>query len=313
MKFDWVIDRCDTFLKANPTGVIVVLGPTASGKTSLSILIAKHLKNAEIINADSRQIYSGLPILTAVPTEEERQGVPHHLFESISPENPINVSQWKEMAEEKISEIQKRKNVAIICGGTGLWVNSLTKNFSLGVEPDEAFREKMQKKSNEELWELLKQTDPEACKALHKNNKKYVIRALEICKAKGNKSENAKEGTPSYSFLMIGITYPREQLYARIHARNEIMLKNSVVDEVREFLHQHPDMPKMDSVFISHGVPEISAYLKGVISLDEAKEKMMKITRNYAKRQLTWWRRDNRVVWISGETGEKVDIQEKQW
>lgn len=313
MKFQSVFEKSKQFIQENPHGVIIVVGPTASGKTSLSIAIAKQLERGEIINADSRQIYSGLPILTAVPTKEERENIPHHLFETILPENPINVSQWKEMTEHTIKEIQTRGNIPILCGGTGLWINSLTKNFSLGVEPNEAFRNSMEKKSNEELWELLKKKDPVACHNLHKNNKKYVIRALEICEAKGKKSEVAVEGIAPFEYLIIGITHPREILYARIEARNEIMLKEGVIEEVRTFLQAHPDIPKIDSVFISHGVPEISAYIKGEISLEDAKNKIIQITKNYAKRQLTWWRRDKRVLWVSGQTGEWIDIGGKEF
>lgn len=313
MKFSAVYSLVHDFVAKNPNGVVVVVGPTASGKTSLSIEIAKFLSSAEIINADSRQIYSGLPILTAVPTDIERAGVPHHLFETIIPENPINVSQWKDMAEACIAEIQKRGNTAIICGGTGLWINALTKNFSLGVGPSEEFRTKMHQKTNDELWELLMAKDPESAKSLHKNNTKYVIRALEICEEKGSKSLFATAKDPLYPFLLIGITHPRTMLYQRIEERNTIMLSQGVVEEVQNFLSLHPNTPSMDSAFISHGVPEIKAYLAGDVSLDAAKETMIRITKNYAKRQLTWWRRDARVHWINGQDGNYIDIKDKQW
>lgn len=319
----------EDFFIQNPKGVFVVVGPTASGKTGLAIKIAKFLEksknlntSAEIINCDSRQVYTDLPITVAAPTEEEKSGISHHLFEYLSPEKTQNVSEWREAAEQKILEIQSRGGLVILCGGTGLFVNSLSKNFSLSVPPNEKFRAKMSEFSGEELWEMLEEKDGEEAKKLSPNNKKYVLRALEIFEEKGKKSKVMIQQEPKFKFCFVGITHPRQKLYERINRRNDLMIEAGFLEEVQKFLEKYPNIPEQDGAFIAHGIPEAMDYLSAQNSeknsdeelrlmLENMKNKMKQHTRNYAKRQLTWWRKDERVRWVSGETGEDISLTDE--
>ena len=312
----------DFFLK-HPKGVFVVTGPTASGKTGLAIQIAQSLGDAEIINSDSRQVYKDLHITVAAPSESEKSGIPHHLFEYLSPEKTLNVSEWRQSAEEKIKEIHSRGKKVILCGGTGLFINAISKNFSLSVPPNQKFRDKMSTFSGEELWDMLNKKDPVEAKKLSPNNKKYVLRALEIFEAKGKKSEVMTIKKPKFKFCFLGITHPRKKLYERINSRNDIMIKSGFLEEVQKFLEKYPNIPKTDGAFIAHGIPEAIQYLSAKNSgkshkeleemLEYMKDKMKQHTRNYAKRQLTWWRKDERVRWVSGETGEEIFITNPEY
>ncbi len=301
----------EEFFATHPKGVFVVVGPTASGKTGLAIRIAQHFKNAEIINCDSRQVYTDLTITVAAPTKEEKQNIPHHLFEYLSPEKTQNVSEWRTEAEQKILEIQSRGNRVILCGGTGLFVNSLSKNFSLSVPPNEEFRAKMQEFSEKELWEKLNKKDPKEAEKIPKENKKYVIRALEIFEHKGKKSEVMTTQKPKFEFGFVGITHPRDILYSRINERNEIMCEQGFVEEIQKFLEKYPNIPELDGAFIAHGVPEVMRFFAGEMTMDEVKEKMKQHTRNYAKRQLTWWRKDPRVRWICGTKNTEISLSDE--
>ncbi len=310
--------------------ILVITGPTASGKTGVSIKIAQFFQQnnitAEIINADSRQIYTDLPITVAVPTLEEREGIAHYLFEYVSPNKTYNVAEWRDDALQKIKEINSRGNVVIFCGGTGLWIDAITKNYTLGVAPNEEFRKKYEKKSLEDLYLELLEKDEAQAKILGKN-KKYLIRALEICEEFGNKTEYAVESKSEYEFFMLGVTWEREKLYDRINKRNEIMFNDGFLEEADAFAKKYvtnipnpnteigykahaniTDINNNDCGFIAHGIPEYLQYRNNEISLDELKEKMKQHTRNYAKRQLTWWRKDKRVRFLNRETGEEIDI-----
>ena len=304
------------WLEKNKTGILVVTGPTASGKTGYAIKLAQFLGNTEIINADSRQIYTDLFLLTANPTKKEQENIPHHLFDFYSPEKTMNVSEWRDLALKKINEIHSRKKRVILCGGTGLWINALTKNFSLGVEPNAEFREKMNTKSGEELHALLQQKDPEEAKKLPPTNKKYLIRALEICETKGNKTSVSVETPPLYPSFIIATTHPRQTLYNRINQRRDEMFTQGVLEEGEKFIKKYPDAPKNDSAFISHGIPEMITYFSGEKTpedLEYLQEKMAQNTRHYAKRQLTWWRRDMRIHWVDMSEKSVMNIQDKKY
>ena len=322
--FAWVTE---SILKKN---IVVVTGPTASGKTGVSIQIAQFFQEngvgAEIINADSRQIYTDLPITVAVPTFDERNNIPHHLFEYVSPAKTYNVAEWKNDALEKIKEIHERGNVVIFCGGTGLWIDAITKNYTLGVPPNEEFRKTCEEKTIEELHtDLLKKDKKQA--AILGKNRKYLIRALEICEELGSKTEYAVESVPEYNFFMMGITWEREKLYSRINARNERMFSDGFLEEAdsfaKKYITNRPDKNTQkgykahtnttsinhnDCGFIAHGIPEYLQFRNDEISLKELKDKMKQHTRNYAKRQLTWWRKDKRVRFLNKETEEEVNI-----
>jgi len=313
--------------------ILVITGPTASGKTGVSIEIAQFFQEkgigAEIINADSRQIYTDLPITVAVPTFEERKNIPHHLFEYISPVKTYNVAEWKKDALEKIKEIHSRGNVVIFCGGTGLWLDSITKNYTLGVAPNEEFRKKCEEKTIEELYADLLEKDEAQANILGKN-RKYIIRALEICEELGTKTGYAVESEPEYEFFLMGITWEREKLYKRINERNEIMFADGFLEEADAFAKKYitnipdkntekgykahvntTDINTNDCGFIAHGIPEYLQYRNDEITLDELKDTMKQHTRNYAKRQMTWWRKDKRVRFLNKGTNEEVDVSEK--
>lgn len=307
------LDEIHSFWNQNPYGILVITGPTASGKTDIALDIAEYFGDVEIVNADSRQIYTDLSITTAVPTQKEKKNIPHHLFEYISPEYAYNVSEWRDDAREVVKKIHSRKKRVILCGGTGLWINAFTKNFSLGVVPDPAFRERMNKESPVDLFNLLEKKDPESAKVIGPKNKKYIIRALEICESKGKKTGVSTENPPEYQFFLMGTTWKRQCLYERINARTEKMFADGFLEEVQRFLQKYPESPVNDSAFIAHGIPEAIEYLNGERSILELKEKMKQNTRNYAKRQLTWWRKDSRVSFLDMETKEKIDLKNPEY
>ncbi|MBI5415157.1 tRNA (adenosine(37)-N6)-dimethylallyltransferase MiaA [Candidatus Peregrinibacteria bacterium] len=298
--------------KSSKPKILCIIGTTASGKTDLAVQIAKKY-NGEIVNADSRQMYRYMPIGTAAPTEEEKQGVPHHLFEFVDPSQEWNVAEWKPKAVEKIREILKRGNLPIFCGGTGLFINALTKNFTIpSIPPHPEFREEKEKKSVEELWKELMIKDPKSAEKILPSNKRYVIRALEILEFSGEKkSFVAGQNDSPYDAFLVGVTYPRKELYDRINARVEIMKKNGFLREVEALLQK--GYSEKNTALNAHGYPEAIRFLRNEISEKELWETMKKNTRNYAKRQLTWWRRDPRVYWFHSKTKIPLDIHSPEY
>lgn len=267
--------------------IIAICGPTASGKTSLSIALAKEI-DGEIISCDSMQIYRKMDIGTAKPTVKEMAGVKHHLIDIRDPGESFNVSDYKEEAERAIEDIQSRGKRAIFCGGTGLYLDAvLTANvFSSGAS-DEEYRASLEKIDNAELHRLLRECDPMSAEAIHQNNKKRVIRALEIFHATGiTKTEwdkrSREEGSVESKVFMLD--WPREMLYARIDRRVDIMLEEGLVEEARSLRSTYGKTAAQ-----AIGYKELDPYFDGLISLDEASENIKRATRNYAKRQLTWF------------------------
>ncbi len=283
--------------------VIVVAGPTASGKTSLGIQLAK-LYDGEVISADSMQIYKGLDITTAKPTKEEMCGVPHHLISVINQEDSFSVADYVKLAREKISEISSRNKLPIIVGGTGLYISSLIDNISFdNVITDDSVRQKLIEESkrigNEAMLEKLRQIDPETAEALHPNNITRIIRAIEVYEVSGIKfSENKVlsriEESP-YSACMIGLSFEdRQKLYDRINMRVDIMMKNGMLEETREVY----DSKHLKTAHQAIGYKELVPYFEGCTTLEECIDKIKQESRRYAKRQLTWFRRDKRINWI---------------
>ena len=285
------------FLKTAKNPLIVIVGATASGKTGLSIKIAKQF-NGEVISADSRQIFRKLNIGTAKVTEEEMAGIPHYGIDIRDPEEPFTVAEFKEYAFEKIKDILKRKKLPIMAGGTGLYVNAVTQGFTIPQVPaDWKLREELEKLSTEDLHQRLKDLDQKEAEKIHPNNRRYVIRAIEIAKNTNQKKSEImqKQGT-DFDVLILGVEVEREVLYERINQRVDQMFANGFVEEVQSLIKAGYDFKSQ--AFNSVGYPEVKAMLEGELSEEEAKELMKKNTRNYAKRQLTWWRKDERVVWI---------------
>lgn len=285
--------------------VIVIAGPTASGKTILSIELAKRL-NGEIISADSMQIYKHMDIGTAKPTIDEMQGIKHYLIDEVLPNEEFNVVKFKELAEKYIEEIIAKGKLPIIVGGTGLYISSLIDNINFSESQcNWELREELKKEAEEfgaeYLHDKLKQVDEEAANNIHPNNIKRVIRALEVY-AQTQKPisyhNEISRGVPSkYNFILIGLTMDRQYLYERINKRVDIMLKNGLLQEVKGLV----ELGFSDSITAMQGIgyKEILAYLEGKNSLDEAVEIIKRDSRRYAKRQLTWFRRIKEIKWFN--------------
>lgn len=275
--------------------VIVIVGPTAVGKTQLGIKLAQAF-NGEVINGDSMQVYKGLDIGTAKVTHEESEGVPHHLIDIKSPEDVYAVSDFKRDASEKISDIIRRGKLPIIVGGTGLYIESLLFNVSHGGEaqPNPDFREEMdafaRESGREALYALLKEKDPKAAESIHQNNVRRVIRALEVIHETGKKFsdyQDERKKEPLYDTFVIGLNTDRDVLYQRINKRVDLMLEEGLLEEVEGLYDTYPgDLQSKKGI----GYKEFSAYLDGREPLDSAVATVKQHSRNYAKRQLTWFR-----------------------
>ncbi|MBQ8435625.1 MAG: tRNA (adenosine(37)-N6)-dimethylallyltransferase MiaA [Oscillospiraceae bacterium] len=283
--------------------VIVVAGPTASGKTALGVEIAKAY-NGEVVSADSMQIYKGMDIATAKPTAEEMCGVPHHLIDFLERDKAFSVADYVELAGEKIRDISSRGKIPVIVGGTGLYISSLIDNIQFpDIKSDPQIRnrieEQMAEKGCEEVFEQLKQCDPETAAELHPNNTVRVIRALEVFEITGRKLSSFKEESrlvPSpYDALIFGLNFnDRQKLYDRINQRVDIMIENGLVNEAREVY----EAGEMKTAANAIGFKELIPYFENAAGLDECTEKIKQETRRYAKRQLTWFRKNAKIQWI---------------
>ena len=291
--------------------VIVIGGPTASGKSNLAVEKKKKI-NGEIISADSMQIYKEMTIGTAKPTIEEQEGIPHYLIDVVSPEETFNVTKYKELAEMAIEEILKKGKTPIIVGGTGLYVSTLINGIEFAeVGEDLVYREEMTKlaeeKSAEYIHNMLRKVDPDAADAIEVNNIRRVIRALEIYKLTGKtKTQLDKESRKElkYDYKVYGIETPREELYNRINVRVDKMFEDGLLEEVNAINTKY----KISSTAIQGlGYKEVIEYIDGKVSYEEMVEKLKMETRRYAKRQLTWFRREEKIVWYRlDEIVEKI-------
>lgn len=297
--------------------LLVISGPTAVGKTNISIKLAKIL-NGEIISADSMQIYKCMDIGSAKVTKEEMDGVPHHLIDVVMPDSEFTVSDFKEKAEEIIEDIYSRGKLPILAGGTGLYIDSLICNMSFteGVK-DEEYRNYLEtlskEKGNEYVHNMLKEVDKISAERIHFNNVKRVIRALEVYKTSGKPFSSFNAGdtlydTP-YDINYYVLTMDREKLYDRINLRVDIMMNKGLIEEVEALkaMGYTPDMQSMKGI----GYKEILYYLNGDITLDKSIELIKKGSRNYAKRQLTWFRKDPRVVYMNKDKLSEDEIINK--
>lgn len=282
--------------------LIVVAGPTASGKTSLAIELASRI-GGEIVNADSMQIYKYMDIGTAKPTAQERAAAVHHLIDFVDPGTSFSVADYCVLAHEVISDITSRGKYPIMSGGTGLYITSVVNDIDFEeAENDYELREHYTKiarqEGGERLIEILREFDPESAAVLHPNNIKRIVRAIEFFKTTGipisEHQRRTKQKKSRYFPIMLMPSRSRDELYARINKRVDIMFDEGLVDEVRSLtdMGYTRDMNSMQGI----GYKETIAYLSGECSLEEASEKIKQASRNYAKRQLTWFRRDERIV-----------------
>ena len=284
--------------------VVAVGGPTASGKTALSVALARAF-DGEIINADSMQIYKNLDVGTAKPSAEERQGIPHYLLDFLSPETPYSVADFTAAADPLIRDITARGRLPLVVGGTGLYITSLLSGMAFAPEKtDPAIRARLQARADTEggaaLYAELQRIDPDYAAQVHPNNLPRVIRALELFEATGRRmSDQRREARPAeapYHALCLCLTCrDRAVLYSRIDRRVDEMVENGVLDEARQ-VYDHRDAYRTAAQAI--GYKEFFPYFEGTANLTECTERLKQATRNYAKSQLTWFRRQNDVVWL---------------
>lgn len=272
------------------------MGPTASGKTALAIQTAK-TNNGEIISADSRLVYKGFDIATAKPTIEEREGIEHYLIDIVEPEFDYSVANFFDDAKAAIGKIVSKGKTPIVVGGTGLYFRILLEDFDMPrVEPDYDLRKELESIETDKLHEMLKELDPVSAEKIHFNNKVKIIRAIEVCKTLGQPhSKAAGKKEPEFDVEWIGLNPPdRAILYERINKRIDEMLEKGIVDETKKLLKKHGRITNFTNTI---GYQEILEYLDGKISIDEAVSNLKQNTRRYAKRQLTWFRRNQLINW----------------
>ena len=276
--------------------LIVILGPTASGKSALAIKLAKKFKG-EVVSADSRQIYQGMDIGTGKTTKKEMAGIPHHLLDVARPNQKFNAAIYKKLAVRAIKDIQRRGKMPFLVGGTGLYIQAVVDNIEFPkVPPQKKLRKELEKKSLKELFEIYKKLDTKGAKLLDKHNKRRLVRAIEVCKITGKPfSEQRKKGEPLFDILQIGIKLEKEKLKQKISQRIEKMFKMGLEKEVKELIKKYGfEIPPMQTI----GYQEWSAYLEGKIDKNELKQKIKTHTLQFAKRQMTWFKRDKRINWL---------------
>lgn len=291
-------------MRLQPNTLIVVVGPTASGKTALAIDLAKAV-NGEIVSADSMQIYEGMDIATAKPLPEELAVVPHHLIGFVPVETPFSVADYAVLARTAINEIMNRGKIPILCGGTGLYVKAIIDNvqYSETIPSDELLRERLrlfaEQKGNDALWKRLETIDPETARRIHPNNVGRVIRAIEVMEVSGrsireHEVDSRREPCP-YHVIELGLRYQdREKLYRRINQRVDKMVEMGLPEEVKTAREKGLTATAAQAI----GCKELYGWLDGDETLAEALERLKQSTRRYAKRQLTWFGADKRVHWI---------------
>lgn len=287
--------------------LIVITGPTAVGKTDLSIRLSKDI-NGEIISADSIQIYKYMDIGSAKVMPKEMNGVVHHLIDELYPDEEFNVYTFKKMANTAMDGIYNRGSVPVIAGGTGFYIQSVLYDINFDEEQgDKEYRHYLEKlaeeKGNEFVHNMLKEVDEEAANIIHMNNTKRVIRALEYYNETGKKfsqnNEEQRQNQSPYEFKYFVLNMDRDKLYERINMRVDMMIKAGLVEEVENLLKMgyHKDLNSMQGI----GYKEIVSYINGEMSLSDAIETLKQNTRHFAKRQLTWFRREKTVTWVNYE------------
>lgn len=270
--------------------VIAIAAPTATGKSKLAVELA-HKYDGEVVSADSRLVYKGFEIAVAKPTIEEREGIPHHVIDVVEPEINYTVANFYDDATKAINEIHERGKLPIIAGGTGLYFRILLEGFDLPrVEPNQELREELSNLELADLVGILRKLDEKTLENMVTPEKRKVIRAIEVCKGLGQPlSEVVCQKEVPYNVQWIGINIPREEIYERVNKRVDVMLEQGLIDETKALLAKHGRIPNFVKTI---GYQEILQYLDGEITLDRAIELIKQHSRNYAKRQLTWFRRN---------------------
>lgn len=298
--------------------VLVIAGPTASGKTGIAIELAKRL-DGEIVSADSMQIYKYMNIGTAKPTEEEKCGVLHYMMDFLEVGDKFSVAQYKDMAMKCIEDILSRGKVPIVVGGTGLYINSITEevNYNEKAEENSEIRSELEKEAmqygNQKLYDELKEIDPEACKRIHLNDTKRIVRALEVFRETGititEHQKMSKQNDKKYDYKIVGLYVEREELYERINKRVDLMVSQGLLKEAEDIIKMIENKGKLTS-FQAIGYKEFVPYFKGEIEFDEAVENVKRESRRYAKRQITWFKRTGGLKWFDIRNGIDKNIED---
>lgn len=292
------------------TPLIAIIGPTAVGKTAISLRLAREFRG-EIVSADSRQVYRWMDIGTAKPNAQERQCVPHHLLDAVNPGETFSLAEYQRLAYAAIAEIHARGNTPFLVGGTGLYVRAVLDGLAIPrVAPNPTRRAELEQVDAATLYTRLRELDPIAAERIDPRNKRRVIRAIEVCESAGKPiSELQSRAAPNYRILRIGLTMPREQLYERINTRVDQMIEGGFVDEVRGLLARGytAETPAMSGL----GYREIEQYLRGVISLDEAVRLLKRDTRRFVHHQYSWFRLgDTRIHWFDLSIAKYEEIRD---
>jgi len=291
--------------------IIVILGPTSSGKSEVAISLAQKF-DGEIISADSRQIYREMNIGTGKVTKAEQKLVHHWMLDIVSPKTDYSVAKYKKLAEKIMADILKRGKVPIICGGTGFWIKALVDDVDFPeVKPNLELRKRLEKESTKNLYKKLLKLDPERAKTIDEKNKVRLIRAIEICHAIGKVpkiSNKSSVNSSHYKFLQIGIDLPKEKLHENIHKRLEARFKKGMIKEVKN-LHSKFGVSWKRLEMFGLEYRYISQFLQNKLSLNEMKEKLFQESKDYAKRQMTWFKKDSRILWLKNYSAIEKSVQ----
>jgi len=297
--------------------LICIAGPTASGKTALSIALAKEL-DAEIVSCDSMQVYRRMDIGTAKPSPEEREGIPHHMLDVAEPDEDFSVSRYCAQADPSVEDIRRRGKTAIIVGGTGLYMDSLIKGNAFAPFPSTGMREMLEQKPIEQVYAQLQSVDPEAAARLHLSDKKRIIRAMEVYLETGQTITEHNRRTqaipPKYTPVWFALEdESRQALYDRIDRRVDVMLQQGLIKEIEDLLTS--GISAKCTAMQAIGYKEFIAALDGRITIEEAAAQVQQASRHYAKRQLTWFRRNSAIHWLrrkSGQTTGEILLEARQ-
>ena len=295
--------------------VIVIAGPTASGKTALGVQLAKKI-NGEVISADSMQIYKDMTIGTAKPVPEEMEGIPHHLIDFVYPNERYSVAEFKKDAENKIEDILSRGKMPIVVGGTGLYIDALVYGIEYPeFDVDEKLRKRLLKEAETQeglanLYEKAKKIDPDAIEKISKSDIKRITRIIEIYESTGKtKTEMEKisrQNGIKYNFKVFAINMDREKLYERINLRVDLMIEAGLIKEVEELVNKYDKFP---TAMQGLGYKEVVQYFNGELTKNEMIEKIKQESRRYAKRQLTWFRKNKNIIWLNGLEDRSKNVE----
>ncbi len=286
--------------------IIVILGQTATGKSDFAVEVAKKI-NGKIISADSRQVYKGMDLGTGKVTKKEMEGIPHFMLDIVSPKNKtFSVSQFQKMANKKIKEILDKKNIPIVCGGTGYYIDSLINSLPFPeVLPNKKLRKELEAKDTTELFEILKKIDKDRAKNIDTKNRVRLIRAIEIAKELG-KVPKLKKIKKEYETIKIGLTFPDKELKGRIYERLIKRIKKGMIKEVEKLHESGVSWKKLESFGLEYRY--VSFYLQKKMTKEEMIEKLFSAIWHFAKRQKTWFKRDKEIIWINPSKKRDIDM-----